>query len=229
MPTNLDIFPLGDFALLIRLGERIDPLTNSQAHHLARALEQTLLPGIGEMVPAYASLMVHYDPLVLDYATMVSWVEKNAAEISDVELSKPRMVEIPVLYGASYGPDLEFVAQHCSLPVEEVIRRHSSATYTVYMLGFMPGFAYLGGLPAELASPRLETPRTHIKAGSVGIAGSQAGIYPLDSPGGWRIIGWTPLRLFDSLRNPPTLLSAGDQVRFTPVSSLEKLNEPAGS
>jgi KipI family sensor histidine kinase inhibitor len=140
---------------------------------------------------------------------------------------QPRRVEIPTIYGGEYGPDLDFVAQYHHLTPAEVIRIHSGVDYPVYMLGFIPGFAYLGGLDAAIATPRLDQPRTRIPAGSVGIAGAQTGVYPLDTPGGWRIIGRTPLRLFDPLADPPALLSPGDIVRFIPVSE-EESNHVAG-
>ena len=135
-------------------------------------------------------------------------------------LWQPRVVEVPVVYGGEFGPDLDFVSLHTRLPVEEVIRLHSGGEYPVYMIGFTPGFPYLGGMDGRLASPRLETPRTRIPMGSVGIAGEQTGIYPQESPGGWRIIGRTPLRLFDLQREPPCLLSPGDVVRFVPIERM---------
>ena len=229
MVSNLDISPAGDAALLIKLGNQINPLVNRQVYHLVNRLTQVSLPGIGEIIPAYASLLVHYDPNLLDYAVVVRWVEQSILQLEKQDLPTPRLVKIPTLYGGDDGPDLGFLAKHCGLSETEVIRLHASVTYTVYMMGFTPGFAYLGGLPEKLAAPRLEIPRTHIRAGSVGIAGNQSGVYPIDSPGGWRIIGWTPLRLFDPLGEPPTLLSAGDQVCFVPISSLEMLNGLTGT
>jgi len=176
------IFPAGDAALVIELGSRIDLQTNRQVHHLAHLLSQSSLPGSGEAVPAYSSVMVHYDPARLDYATLLDWVQARLAVFAAVPAPEPRQVEIPTVYGGVYGPDLASLAEFHHLPVETVIQLHASAVYTVFMMGFTPGFPYLGGLPEELATPRLATPRTRVPAGSVGIAGSQSGIYPLDSP-----------------------------------------------
>jgi len=224
LSRSFRIYPAGDAALVIELGSRIDLQINRQVHRLARLLTQARLPGIGEAVPAYASLMVHYDPAILDYAAAARWVEEHASRLDSAPASDPRRVDLPTVYGGEYGPDLEFLAEYHHITVETAIRLHSSAVYTVYMMGFTPGFPYLGGLPEELATPRLESPRTRVPAGSVGIAGSQTGVYPIDSPGGWRIIGYTPLRLFAPQREPPTLLAAGDQVRFIPISPRELLD-----
>jgi KipI family sensor histidine kinase inhibitor len=212
------IYPAGDAALIIEMGRQIDLQINRQVHHLAGLLTQAKLPGIGEAVPAYASLLVHYDPAVLDYAAARRWIEERASQLDSAPVSDPRRVDIPTVYGGKYGPDLAFLAEYHHIPVETAIQLHSSAVYTVYMMGFTPGFPYLGELPEGLATPRLESPRTRVPAGSVGIAGSQTGVYPIDSPGGWRIIGYTPLRLFEPQREPPALLAAGDQVRFIPIS-----------
>ena len=228
MGEIIRIVPAGDAAVLIELGDAIDPQINRRVHSLADLLMQSPPRGIGEAVPAYASLLLHYDPAVLDYAEAIHWVEAQVSQVGLAQTPEPRLVELPTLYGGEHGPDLSFVAQAHGLTEEQVIRLHSSATYTVYMMGFTPGFGYLGGLPESLATPRLEKPRTRIRAGSVGIAGSQTGVYPIDSPGGWRIIGFTPLRLFDPLRQPPTLLSAGDRVRFIPITPQELDNVTAG-
>ena len=206
--------PLGDAALLLELGAEIDPALNARVHALAVQLLAAPLPGVSEVTPAYTSLLVHYDPLLLDYADVRDWALAQA-ERSQAQVARPaRVVEVPVRYGGADGPDLDFVAQHCGLTPAGVVRLHCAAEYRVYMMGFTPGFAYLGGLDARLAAPRLETPRTLIPAGSVGIAGMQTGIYPLDSPGGWRLIGRTSLRLFDPAADPPCLLAPGDVVKF---------------
>jgi inhibitor of KinA len=208
----------GDAALVVEFGDAIDLEINRRVHALARALARRPLPGLGEAVPSYRSLLVHYDPLRLSYAQVESFVAEALQWREDAPLPEPRLVEIPAVYGGEHGPDIGFVAEHNGLAVEEVIRLHSEATYSVYMLGFTPGFPYLGGLPDALATPRLETPRQRVPAGSVGIAGAQTGIYPLSTPGGWRLIGWTPVMLFDPARTPPALLQPGDRVRFAPVS-----------
>jgi KipI family sensor histidine kinase inhibitor len=217
--------PCGDSALLVTLGDRIDLGLNRQAHALARRLQGTSLPGLGEAVPGYATLLVHYDPLLLDYEQALEWAQEqarlaqqaphsSAGQAGDAALPPPRRVEVPTIYGGEYGPDLEFVAAHCGLSPEEVVRRHTARDYPVYLIGFAPGFPYLGGLDETIAAPRLPSPRLRVAAGSVGIAGAQTGIYSVDSPGGWRLIGWTPLQLFDPHRQPASLLAPGDVVRF---------------
>ena len=213
----------GDAALVVEFGQAlgtsaIDLEINRRVHALARALAAQPLPGLGEPVPSYRSLLVHYDPLQLAHAEVESVVTEALQRCEDAPLPEPRLVEIPTVYGGKHGPDIGFVAEHNGLTVDEVIRLHAEAAYTVYMLGFTPGFPYLGGLPDALATPRLETPRQRVPAGSVGIAGAQTGVYPLSTPGGWRLIGWTPLLLFDPARTPPALLQPGDRVRFVPVS-----------
>lgn len=209
--------PAGDAALLVQLGSRIDPATNRQVHALARRLAAAPLAGLGEAVPAYASLLVHYDPAILDGAAALAHIQAQTVGIEADEASPSRLVEIPTVYGGEYGPDLNDVAATHGIAPEEVIRIHAGGEYLVYMVGFTPGFAYLGGLDPAIATPRLDAPRQFVRAGSVGIAGSQTGVYPSDSPGGWRLIGWTPLQLFDPGRQPPALLAAGDQVRFLPL------------
>ena len=174
--------------------------------------------GGGEAVPAYASLVVHFDLMRIDYQTVSGWIQAQLEGLEERGLPAARVVEIPVIYGGAHGPDLDFVARHNGLTPAEVVAIHSAGEYPVYMLGFTPGFPYLGGLDARIAAPRLETPRSRVPAGSVGIAGSQTGIYSLDSPGGWRLIGWTPLRLFDPAADPPALLNVGDVVKFRVMS-----------
>jgi len=213
--------PAGDAALVVEFGDRIDEAINRRVHLLAHVLAQEPVPGLGEAVPTYRSLLVHYDPLQLGYGDLVRLVGDRLGRMQDVRLPQPRLVEVPTLYGGEYGPDIAFVACHNGMSVAEVIRIHSGVDYPVYMLGFTPGFPYLGGVAAAIAAPRLETPRPRVPAGSVGIAGQQTGIYPIESPGGWRIIGRTPLALFDPHRDPPALLAAGDRVRFLPISEAE--------
>ena len=211
--------PAGDAALVVELGDTIDPAVNRRVHALAHALAEMAVPGLGEAVPTYRSLLVHYDPLILSYPQAQEIATDALARGVDRPPPEPRTVEIPTVYGGEYGPDIAYVADYHGLAVEEVVRLHTGATYTVYMVGFTPGFPYLGGLPPELATPRLATPRTAVPAGAVGIAGPQTGIYPLASPGGWRIVGRTPAVLFDPHRDPPALLRPGDRVRFVAVPS----------
>ncbi|MFL7794867.1 MAG: 5-oxoprolinase subunit PxpB [Anaerolineae bacterium] len=207
----------GDAALVVEFGDAIDLAINRRVHALARALAENPLPGLGEAVPSYRSLLVHYDPLQLAHVEAEAFVTEMLQRCEDAPLPEPRLVEIPTVYGGEHGPDIGFVAERNGLTVAEVVRLHSEASYTVYMLGFTPGFPYLGGLPDALATPRLETPRQRVSAGSVGIAGAQTGVYPLATPGGWRLIGWTPAVLFDPTRTPPALLQPGDLVRFVPI------------
>lgn len=219
--------PAGDAAVVVEFGDQIDEVVNRRVHVLARALAQAPIPGLGNAVPTYRSLLVHYDPLQLGYDDVVRLMRDRLLKTEDVLLPQPRVVEVPTLYGGEFGPDIEFVARHNGISVEDVIRIHSGVGYPVYMLGFTPGFPYLGGVAAAIATTRLETPRPRVPAGSVGIAGRQTGVYPIESPGGWRIIGRTPLALFDPYRHPPALLAAGDRVRFVPISAAEFENGSA--
>ena len=215
----MELHPLGDRALLVRLGDSIDAATHRRVRALCARLEARPPPGLTEYVPAYASVAVHYAPAALPpgRAPHQQTADALGAALSardDAEPPPPRVVELPVLYGGEAGPDLEELARHHGLTPEEVVRLHTAGDYLVYMLGFAPGFPYLGGLDERLATPRRATPRTHVPAGSVGIGGAQTGVYPIDSPGGWHLIGRTPLRLFDPQADPPTLLRMGDRVRF---------------
>lgn len=225
----------GDAALVVEFGDKITEEINRRVRSLAAALEENSIPGLAEMVPTYRSLLVHYEPLHLSHKDLVDFVRTILKKGEEYPLPEPRVVEIPTLYGGEFGPDLSFVAEHNGLSIDEVIRIHSGTIYPVYMLGFSPGFAYFGGLPEEIATPRLPTPRTLVPAGSVALAGQQTGVYPIATPGGWRIIGRTPLKLFDPQRDPPTLLKAGDRVRFVPISEeeywarLEREEEKGGS
>lgn len=222
------IEPLGDSALRVALGESIDLALNRRVQALAGRLSQAAPPGVGEVVSAYASLTVHFDLMRIDYFEVKAWVETLLDGLAEQPQHPARVVEIPVLYGGEHGPDLAFVAQHSGLTESEVVAIHSGGEYPVYMMGFTPGFAYLGGLDARIAAPRLPAPRSSVPAGSVGIAGQQTGVYSLESPGGWRLIGWTPLRLFDPSADPPTLLQAGDVVRFVAVSAQGRVSSRPG-
>ncbi len=188
---------------------------------LTNAVMDAALPGVEECVPGYTSLLVIYDPFRLDYQELEARIKQMLPTLTGASSRLGRAVEIPVRYGGEDGPDLKFVAEHCGLTEDEVVRLHSAIEYPVYFIGFLPGFPYLGGMDARLTTPRLEKPRQRVPAGSVGIAGGQTGIYPLDSPGGWRIIGRTDEILFDAQRQEPALLSPGDRVRFKPVEGGE--------
>jgi inhibitor of KinA len=209
----------GEQGLVVEFGNAIDPVVNAGVHRLARALAERGLEGVIEAVPSYRSLLVLFDPLVLPRERLASEVEGllAAPAVEEAPGAGGNTVELPVLYGGEFGPDLAFVARHNGLSAEEVIAIHSSCDYLVYMLGFTPGFPYLGGMSSRLAAPRLSSPRGKVPSGSVGIAGSQTGVYPVESPGGWQLIGRTPLRLFDLEAKRPFLLAPGDVVRFRPV------------
>ncbi len=213
---KLQCYPQGDSALLLYGGEQIDESLNNYLIACARQLKK--IPGVIDTTVAYSSLTVLFEPLQISYQQLCD----SVAELIQTELAiaqeMGRLVRIPVCYHPSLAPDLPALADHCGLSIDEVIRRHCQPTYRVYCLGFMPGFLYLGGLDPALACPRHSTPRVEIEAGSVGIAGNQTGIYPMSSPGGWQLIGRTPLTLFDHNRQPPTLASPGDQLEFYPIS-----------
>ena len=229
------VVPLGDRALLIHLGTTIDDATHRRVRAVSARLASRQVPGLVELVPAFASVAVHYDPARVPneatnggaarspYVRFAEAVTAALADLEDEPIPPARTVEISVRYGGDDGPDLGLVAAAHGLSLEEVVRLHTGATYRVYMLGFAPGFPYMGGLPDSLMTPRRDEPRTAVPAGSVGIGGSQTGIYPLTTPGGWQIIGRTSLTLFDPQRTPPTLLAIGDAVRFRAVGP----NEPA--
>ncbi len=221
---HIEFVQLGDSALLMILGNSIDPAFNRRVLALSKALAD--FPGLTDLVPAYASLALHYDPLIWTHANLMASLAPYLEEIEG-EIHESRLLEIPVCYGGEHGPDLEEVAENVGLRSEEVIVRHSGGEYRVYFLGFTPGFPYLGGLDSKLAMPRMSTPRALVPSGSVGIAGAQTGIYPKDSPGGWRIIGRTPFRLFDPGRQSPCLLAPGDRLRFLPISP-EEFDEKVG-
>lgn len=215
------LYPSGDRAIVVQLAACIDNDAFDRVQALSHCLAQAKIPGLVEHVPAYTTVTIYYDPLRTTYADMHSAVEQL---LSHAPASAPlagRTVEIPVCYGGVFGADLAYVAEHHRITVDEVIAIHSGETYRVHMLGFAPGFPYLGGMSERIATPRRDTPRLKVPAGSVGIAGSQTGVYPLETPGGWQIIGRTPLALFRPAENPPTLLSPGDLVRFRPITSEE--------
>jgi inhibitor of KinA len=207
----------GDRGLMVEFGDRIDPAINARVRSLDSSLRRRPVRGVIETIPTYRSLAVVYDPLETDFETLLERVRSRVEQ--GVEATEPpsRLVTVPACYGGEQGPDIAFVAERGRMTVPQVIEIHSAAEYLVYMIGFTPGFPYLGGLDERLAAPRLEIPRKLVPAGSVGIAGNQTGIYPMESPGGWRLIARTPLRLFDPGRQNPVLLGSGDRVRFKPI------------
>lgn len=209
--------PVGDSALLIELDGEMSPTTNARVFALDARMRQSSLPGVVEWVPAYVSLLVLYDPMQVTLRGVYQWVQEQLdCRLNDWD-QKPKRVEIAVRYGGVDGPDLGFVARFHELSLADVVEKHTAQVYRVGMMGFTPGFAYLSGLDPDLATPRLSTPRTLVPAGSIGIAGSQTGIYPLESPGGWQLIGRTDRGLFDPDHAPHFLLSPGDEVRFIPL------------
>jgi KipI family sensor histidine kinase inhibitor len=214
-PFRPRLLPHGESGLLVALGEEIDPEVNGRVHRLARAA--AAVGGVREVVPGYCSLLVVFDPLRLARARLARRLRALLRRIGPGADPPARTVSIPVCYGGEHGPDLAFVAERAGLSPEEAAALHASASYRVHLLGFTPGFPYLAGLPPRLAAPRLESPRLAVPPGSVAIGGAQTGIYSLRSPGGWRIVGRTPLRLFDPSSPRPFLLAAGDGVRFEPV------------
>jgi KipI family sensor histidine kinase inhibitor len=208
----------GDRAVVVEYGDAIDEATNLRVRLVTAALTARHDPGIVEIVPTYRSLMVHYDPLRLSRADIEAIVADAEQHLAGVTLPRPRVIDIPTVYGGHYGPDLDDVAAWAGIPKDEVIALHCGREYLVYMMGFMAGFPYLGGLSPRIAMPRLPSPRTRVPTGSVGIAQEQTGIYPTETPGGWRLIGWTPVRIFDATHDPPVLFEAGDYIRFVPAT-----------
>jgi KipI family sensor histidine kinase inhibitor len=218
-PGEIRYLPASDQSLLVQIGDRITPEAGGLVAKVVQLLAQHPVDGIVDVNPAYCSLLVKFDGLRLDHATVETHLRLLLDYSRLVELPPHREIEIPVLYGGEFGPDLEDVAALHSISAADVVRLHSEAVYTVCFLGFVPGFAYLGGLPEGIATPRLPSPRKRVPAGSVAIGGSQAAVYPLPTPGGWRILGRTPFAMFRADRKEPSLLSIGDRVRFVPIDA----------
>lgn len=221
-PPSFRLEPFGEAAVIVLLGGGIDEASYRQLAALSKAIQNNPPRGFAELVPAYNSLLVVFDPRISDTDSVSTAVQTLAATLPPVTEDAARdIIELPVAYGGDFGPDLESVAAKAGLSTEEVIAIHSSKPYLVYMLGFTPGFPYLGGMDQRIAAPRLKTPRTKVPAGSVGIADTQTGVYPLESPGGWNLIGQTPLALFDPDRQHPALLTPGSYVHFVPINHSE--------
>lgn len=220
---DIRILTAGDSALLIEFGKEINPETNRKITAIVQLMREQHIEGIVDVIPAFCSLLINYDPRVLSYEELKERMENLLKMETKTETTRKRIFEIPVCYGGEYGPDIDNIAEHAGLSVNEVIKIHSSKDYLIYMLGFLPGFTYLGGLDERIHTPRLASPRLTIRAGSVGIGGSQTGIYPLDSPGGWQLMGLTPVRTYDPERQTPILVEAGDYIRFIPIDEEEFL------
>jgi inhibitor of KinA len=227
LPTTFEILPLGDHAITISFGKQINLAVNSKALSLFNALKSEPINGVTDVIPAYCTLTLVYDVLEIKRncrarQTAGSWLEERVRQrlmsIPDEQQTLRRRVRIPVCYDKRLAPDLTYVADIKNMSTEEVIDLHTSTIYHVYMIGFLPGFAYMASVDKKIATPRKSTPRTKVPAGSVGIAGDQTGIYPFSSPGGWQLIGQTPLQLFDHSNDNPTLFQPGDEVQFFSIS-----------
>jgi inhibitor of KinA len=212
---------MGDSGLLFEYGDVIDPKVNQKVRLVVKALEQQMPFGVSEVMPTYRSILMIYDPLQTNPEALTRYLDDLKDQLEDLELPPPKTVEIPVCYGGENGPELPFVSEHTGLSEREIIKIHSAPEYQIFMIGFTPGFPFLGGMDERLATPRLKTPRILVPAGSVGIANNQTGMYPVDSPGGWQLIGRTPLRLFSPEKENPFLYSAGDRIRFKPIDQAE--------
>ena len=212
---------MGDRSLLVELGDEISPSVNQSVQELFTVLDLHPVDGVRELVPSYRSLLVVYDPLSISLGDLKRTIRDTYQNLDQTELPDSRTIDIPIVYGGERGPDLESVAQYHHITPQAVIDYHTRPTYRVYMIGFTPGYPYLGEVPDAIATPRRKTPRILVPKGSVGIAKQQTGIYSVDSPGGWQIIGWTPVNLFDPQARPPSMLMMGDRVRFQAISAQE--------
>jgi inhibitor of KinA len=212
---------MGDRGLLLEFGDEISSEANEKVRRMTLAIQAESVEGIVEIVPTYRSLLILHNPLILSFVDLKKRLERIEKELQQTPFPEPKLTRIPALYGGSYGPDLEEVAKYHQISPEEVTQLHCSKPYFIYMIGFMPGFPYMGELHEALITPRLKTPRLSVPAGSVAIAQRQTGIYPMESPGGWQIIGRTPVKLFNPEREPPALLQMGDHVQFFPISEKE--------
>lgn len=214
--------PFGDNALVVEFGNTISPAVNRKVIALSESIQEVGIQGVEELVGTYRSLLVRYDPLMTTCEQLVSRIKEIERKLkTSIVEREGKRVTFPVVYGGEYGPDLSYVARYHRLTEEQVVRLHSEVEYRVYMIGFVAGFPYLGEVADEIATPRHETPRLKVPAGSVGIAEKQTGAYPCEAPGGWQIIGRTPLKLFNPHQQPPTLVEPGDIVKFEPISEME--------
>ncbi len=215
------ILTAGDSSVLIQFGNTIDPEINYRISATVQIMREQHIVGVTDIIPAFCSLLINYDPRVISYEKIKERLEGILKMDIKADARQKKVYEIPVCYGGEFGPDIQNIADHAGLSVEEVIQIHTSRDYLIYMLGFLPGFTYLGGLDERIHTPRLANPRIKIAAGSVGIGGSQTGIYPMDSPGGWQLMGMTPVKTYDPERETPILVEAGDYIRFVRVDEEE--------
>ena len=221
MYDKIKFLTAGDSAIVMEFGNTIEKEINAKISAVVENLKEKKIDGILDILPTYRSILINYDPVKISYSEMVEILKGLSKSNKDNKSDEVRLIEIPTLYGKEYGPDIEFVAENANLSVDEVIKIHSGKDYLVYMMGFMPGFTYLGGLDERIATPRLKSPRLKIEPGSVGIAANQTGMYPLESPGGWQLIGRTPLKLYDDTKEPPVFIQAGDYIRYIPITKEE--------
>lgn len=219
--NKLRYLPSGDSSLIIEVGNEISENINKKIRDLVYCINKAKIKGIVELIPTYSTILISYDPIKISFNGLVEKLKEVEKNMKEIKLPEALVIHIPTLYGGEYGKDIQYVSKHNNITTKEVIKIHSEAKYLVYMLGFTPGFPYLGGMSEKISTPRLKTPREKIPAGSVGIAGSQTGIYPIDSPGGWRLIGRTPIKLFNLDREKEVLLKAGDYLKFYPIDEEE--------
>lgn len=221
MQNKIKLLTAGDSSILLQFGNTIDPAINRKIAATVQLMREQHINGVTDVIPAFCSLLINYDPRVISYEQIKRRMEALVKIDVSAGDTRKRVFEIPVCYGGEFGPDIQNIADHAGLSVEEVIQIHTSRDYLIYMLGFLPGFTYLGGLDERIHTPRLANPRIRIPAGSVGIGGSQTGIYPMDSPGGWQLMGQTPVKTYDPDREVPILVEAGDYIRFVPIDEDE--------
>ena len=221
MQNKIKLLTAGDSSILLQFGNTIDPAINRKIAATVQLMREQHINGVTDVIPAFCSLLINYDPRVISYEQIRGRMEALVKIDVTAGDTRKRVFEIPVCYGGVYGPDIQNIADHAGMSVEEVIQIHTSRDYLIYMLGFLPGFTYLGGLDERIHTPRLANPRIRIPAGSVGIGGSQTGIYPMDSPGGWQLMGMTPVKTYDPDREVPILVEAGDYIRFVAIDEDE--------
>jgi inhibitor of KinA len=219
--SHYRIVPAGESVLIIEFEERIDPAVNATTIACAESIQAAAVAGVRDVVPTYRSVAIYFDPLRTDTDALLERITHEAETAGPGALVSREPLRIPVCYGGDLGPDLPQVAAFGKMTADDVVQRHASATYRVFMLGFVPGFAYLGMVDPQIAMPRRATPRVRVPMGSVGIAGVQTGIYPAETPGGWQLIGQTPVRPFDARRDDPFLMKAGDSVQFYAIDRAE--------